>query len=109
MKTIVNTCLISKSGDECSVTLDLTAIDLFTGHIEFFKCGKRCFGGDIEAQVLQDLSYETLEEYFSDFPFGKLKDIADSFKVRGWKPDANFDAVFDVDACGKIAIKINNT
>ena len=77
--------------------------------IEFFICGKRCFGGDIEAQVLQDLSYETLEEYFSDFPFGKLKDIADSFKVRGWKPDSNFDAVFDVDACGKIAIKINNT
>ena len=35
----VNTCLISKSGDECSVTLDLIAIDLFTGHIEFYKCG----------------------------------------------------------------------
>lgn len=35
----VNTALISKSGDECSVTLDLTAIDLFTGHIEFYKCG----------------------------------------------------------------------
>ena len=35
----VNTSLISKSGDECSVTLDLVAIDLFTGHIEFFKCG----------------------------------------------------------------------
>ena len=35
----VNTSLISKSGDECSVTLDLVAIDLFTGHIEFYKCG----------------------------------------------------------------------
>ena len=35
----VNTSLISKSGDECSVTLDLIAIDLFTGHIEFYKCG----------------------------------------------------------------------
>lgn len=35
----VNTSLISKSSDECSVTLDLTAIDLFTGHIEFYKCG----------------------------------------------------------------------
>ncbi|MBE6747715.1 MAG: hypothetical protein E7557_00610 [Ruminococcaceae bacterium] len=35
----VNTSLISKSGDECSVTLDLVMIDLFTGHIEFFKCG----------------------------------------------------------------------
>ncbi len=35
----VNTSLISKSGDECSVTLDLTVIDLFTGHTEFYKCG----------------------------------------------------------------------
>ncbi len=35
----VNTSLISKSGDECSVTLDLAAIDLFTGRVEFYKCG----------------------------------------------------------------------
>ena len=35
----VNTSLISKSSDESSVTLDLTSIDLFTGHIEFYKCG----------------------------------------------------------------------
>ena len=35
----VNTSLISKSGEECSVTLDLTAIDLFTGRVEFYKCG----------------------------------------------------------------------
>jgi len=35
----VNTSLISKSSEECSVTLDLTSIDLFTGHIEFYKCG----------------------------------------------------------------------
>ena len=35
----VNTSLISKSGDECSVTLDLVVIDLFTGSVEFYKCG----------------------------------------------------------------------
>ena len=35
----VNTCLISKSGEECSVTLDLAVFDLFTGRIEFYKCG----------------------------------------------------------------------
>jgi stage II sporulation protein E len=35
----VNTSLISKSGEECSVTLDLTAVDLFTGYVEFYKCG----------------------------------------------------------------------
>jgi stage II sporulation protein E len=35
----VNTSLISKSGDECSVTLDLVVFDLFTGRVEFYKCG----------------------------------------------------------------------
>ncbi len=35
----VNTSLISKSGDECSVTLDLVMFDLFTGRAEFYKCG----------------------------------------------------------------------
>lgn len=35
----VNTSLISKSGDECSVTLDLVVIDLHTGRAEFYKCG----------------------------------------------------------------------
>lgn len=35
----VNTSLISGSGDECSVTLDLIVIDLYTGHCEFYKCG----------------------------------------------------------------------
>ena len=35
----VNTSLISKSGDESSVTLDLVSIDLFTGFVEFYKSG----------------------------------------------------------------------
>ncbi len=35
----VNTSLISKSGDECSVTLDLFVLDLYTGRGEFYKCG----------------------------------------------------------------------
>lgn len=35
----VNTSLISKSGDECSVTLDLLRLDLYTGHVDFYKCG----------------------------------------------------------------------
>lgn len=35
----VNTSLISKSGDECSVTMDLVVFDLFTGRVEFYKCG----------------------------------------------------------------------
>ncbi|MGN0527041.1 MAG: SpoIIE family protein phosphatase [Acutalibacteraceae bacterium] len=35
----VNTSLISRSGEECSVTLDLVAIDTFSGFVRFFKCG----------------------------------------------------------------------
>lgn len=35
----VNSSLISHSGEECSVTLDLVCIDLFTGGVEFYKCG----------------------------------------------------------------------
>lgn len=35
----VNTSLVSKSGEECSVTLDLVAIDTNTGRVEFYKCG----------------------------------------------------------------------
>ncbi len=35
----VNTSLLSKSGDECSVTLDMIAIDTHTGRVEFYKCG----------------------------------------------------------------------
>ena len=38
IKTI-NTCLISKSGDECSSSLDLFCVDLYTGYAEFYKCG----------------------------------------------------------------------
>ena len=38
IKTI-NTCLISKSGDECSCSLDLFCVDLYTGYAEFYKCG----------------------------------------------------------------------
>ncbi len=73
--------------------------------IEFFKDGKRRFGGDIEAQELKELSYETLEQHTGYYGMAKLKDIADSFKVRGWSQDANFDAIFIIDTCGKIAIK----
>lgn len=73
--------------------------------VEFFKCGKRCFGGDIEAQDLQNLSYKALNSNFSGLRMNII-DIVDSFKVRGWKTDANFDAVFEVDGRGEIAIKI---
>ena len=73
--------------------------------IEFFKDGKRCFGGDIEVQDLKELSYESLENIFSVFRI-KIIAVADSFKVRGWKANTDFDAVFNVDGNGEISIKI---
>lgn len=73
--------------------------------IEFFRDGKRRFGGDIEAQELEELSYESLAHYIGDFGVHKLVDVADSFKVRGWNADADFDATFNIDDCGKITVK----
>jgi stage II sporulation protein E len=35
----VNISLISKSGEECSVTFDLFVFDMYTGRSEFYKCG----------------------------------------------------------------------
>ena len=73
--------------------------------IEFFKDDKRCFGGDIGLQDLQELSYKTLKNKFSGFRMNII-DTANSFKVRGWKDASNFDAVFYVDSCGEIEVKI---
>lgn len=71
--------------------------DIISGNrfaIEFFKNEQRCFGGDIEAAKLKDLSYTKLEHSTGYYGFTKLLDLADSFKVRGWKKKNNFDAVF---------------
>ena len=72
--------------------------DIMNGNllsIEFFDNGVRCFGGDIEASELADLSYETLAEHW-----GKLLDYADSFKLRGWLSNNNFDAALIIDKNG---------
>lgn len=63
----VNTSLISRSGEECSVTLDLTAIDLFTGHVEFYKCGA--------SNTVVRKSGKIIEVGFSSLPLGILNDI----------------------------------
>ncbi len=60
----VNTSLISKSGEECSVTLDLTAIDLFTGHVEFYKCGA--------SNTVVRKSGRIIDVGFSSLPLGIL-------------------------------------
>ena len=83
-------------------------IDIVEGNIfsiEFFENDIRRFGGDIEAQELQELSYETLEQYTGYYGITKLKEIIDSFKVRGWKTDANFDAKLIIDEFGNVTIQ----
>ena len=73
--------------------------------IEYFNNGTRCFGGDITAEELVDLSYEKLEQNTGYYGITKLKDCADSFKLRGWHSDDNFDAVFVTDENGLTTIK----
>ena len=62
--------------------------------IEFFCKEKRCFGGEIDAEELQDLSYDKLQQLWGFTGFTKLLDTADSFKVRGWDSKSNFDFTF---------------
>ncbi len=63
----VNTSLISKSGEECSVTLDLIAFDLYSGRTESYKCGAQ--GSVVKRRgKVSDLSAQTL-------PLGILKQI----------------------------------
>lgn len=63
----VNTSLISKSGDECSVTLDMIAIDTYTGRVEFYKCGAQ--------GTLVKRHGKISEIGFDSLPLGILSDI----------------------------------
>ena len=73
--------------------------------IEFFNHGTHCFGGDISAAELDDLSYERLAQYMKTWGINNLLDYANSFKLRGWHGNYNFDAVFVVDENGMPTIK----
>lgn len=73
--------------------------------IEFFENGDRCFGGDITAEELKGLSYEALEQTTGYYGSTKLKDCVDSFKVRGWSGNSDFDAIFVINECGEVTIK----
>ncbi len=73
--------------------------------IEFFNKGTRCFGGDITAEELDDLSYESLKKSMEDWGIPNLLNYADSFKLRDWHDKYNFDATFVIDENGLPAIK----
>ena len=71
--------------------------EIITGNkfaIEFFNKEQRCFGSEINAEELQDLSYEKLEQFTGYYGLTKLLDVADSFKIRGWDSKNNFDFTF---------------
>ena len=85
--------------------------DIISGNrfaIEFFKNEQRCFGGDIEAAELKDLSYAKLEQSTGYYGFTKLLDVADSFKIRGWERRNNWNAVFVQEPDGTVAIQQHN-
>lgn len=82
---------------------DIISGNLFS--VEFFQDGQRCFGGDITADRLKELSYKALERYIGYYGGTKLIECADMFKVRGWNSNNNFDATFVIDECGMVTIK----
>ncbi len=63
----VNTSLVSKSDEECSVTLDLIALDMYTGMVEFYKCGAQNTVLKRKGRVTE-ISFDTL-------PMGILNDV----------------------------------
>ncbi|MBR5515589.1 MAG: hypothetical protein IKU52_05250, partial [Clostridia bacterium] len=72
--------------------------------IEFFKNEQRRFGGEINAEELQDLSYKKLEQFTGYYGLTKLLDVADSFKIRGWDSRNNFDCTLICEPSGNISI-----
>lgn len=73
--------------------------------IEFFKNGTCCFGGDVTVAELDDLSYEILTKCMEDWGLSNLLNYADSFKLRGWHINHNFDAELVLDENGLPGIK----
>lgn len=73
--------------------------------IEFFKNEQNRFGGDIKSTELEELSYAKLEQYSGYYGSTKLYEISDSFKVRGWKREDNFDGIFHLETNGTFTIE----
>jgi hypothetical protein len=75
--------------------------------IEFFANGKNVFGGDIMSYIIENLTYETLNEHFRVFDGRELHETADSFKIRSWSGEKDIDAEI-VSENGNIYIKKTN-
>lgn len=73
----------------------VTSGELFA--IEFFKDGRDCFGGEIEKEDIDSLSYDILEQYLNRCGLSLQNISADSFKIRGWNPKSAVDFVLHKD------------
>lgn len=78
MLQTVNAALIAKSGDESLATLDVTAIDLFTGMAEFRKAGA---AGSV---LVRNRRAEYIE--VSSMPAGIMPEVAFSMTQRELEP-----------------------
>ena len=65
---------------------------------------QRRFGGEIDAEELQGLTYEKLEQFTGYYGLTKLLDVADSFKIRSWDGKNNFDYTMICEENGNVVI-----
>lgn len=69
--------------------------------IEFYENGRNRFGGDIKTTLLDDLTYDGLQNYFGYLPFD-IKNM--TFRVRAWDKKYCFDGQFVQEASGTVQI-----
>ena len=73
--------------------------------IGFFKDGRKCIAGDLDAQEVCAISYDMLTRFVCCFRDIRLIDVVDSFKVRGWMQDVDFDAKFIMDEQRNVTVQ----
>ena len=72
--------------------------------IEFFNNDQRRFGGEIDTEELQGLTYKKLEQFTGYYGLTKLLDVVDSFKIRSWDGKNNFDYTMIREENGNVVI-----
>lgn len=72
--------------------------------IEFYENGSNRFGGDIETALLDDLTYNSLRNYFG-YPSVDISNL--TFRVRAWNKEYCFDGAFIKDSSGTVQIVKN--
>lgn len=95
---LINSALMTKSGDESLSTLDISSIDLFTGHAEFRKAGA------VGTFIRRGRRVDYVEQV--SLPVGIMNDISFSYFDENLKENDLVVMVSDgVTACGTDRIK----